>query len=68
MKFFEYKKDLKKFKGDSLDIGKFYNLASQKIIAPFKLIIKDNGEIKEDFEKKYLVGFIGCEKNEKDEV
>ena len=52
-----------------MNIEEFSSLASQMLIVPFKVIYEDKTRnIKEEFDMKYKVGFIGCEKKEKNEV
>jgi hypothetical protein len=54
---------------DCMDIKEFNSLASQMLIVPFKVIYEDKtSNIKEEFDMKYKVGFIGCGQNEKSEV
>ena len=54
---------------DYMNIEEFSSLASQMLIVPFKVIYEDKARnIKEEFDMKYKVGFIGCDQNEKNEV
>ena len=65
LSFFAYKRDGKRFDGESIKVEDFYKLASQKLIVPFKIV--DEIHMKE-YEMCYRVGFIGCNQNKRKEV
>ena len=56
---------LKKFNQETIEIDNFKKLSYQMIRVPIKIIDQVN---KKEFNGKYEVGFIGCDKNEKNEV
>ena len=68
LKFFAYynsgerKED--RFDGEEIKIKDFEDLANQMLIVPFTIV--DINE--KEYLMKYSVGFIGCDKNEKNEV
>ena len=71
--FFAYlnKKDRRshkicRFTQDSIKVKDFKDLASQMLIVPFKIIEALNNN--KEYLMKYKVGFVGCDKNEKNEV
>ena len=55
----------RKFTEDHLGVKDFKKLPSQMLTVPFKIIEEITGKT---YEMKYKVGFIGCDKNEKNEV
>ena len=57
--------DYEQFTKDHLGVKDFEKLPSQMLIVPFKIVDEMKGET---YEMKYKVGFIGCDKNEKNEV
>ena len=61
----DYEGNIKAFTEDSLKVENFKKLASQMLIVPFT--IKEVRSNKTHL-MKYLVGFVGCEQNEKNEV
>ena len=71
MKFFGYlcerdkKGKLKLFNQEKIEIDDFRKLSYQMVKVPVKIIDKVN---KKEFNGKYEVGFIGCDKNDKNEV
>ena len=56
---------LKKFNQETIEIDNFKKLSYQMRRVPIKIIDQVN---KKEFNGKYEVGFIGCDKNEKNEV
>ena len=63
--FFAYNKKNKRFFGQSLKISEFKDLESQMLKVPFTI----NEQIKnQKTQMNYIVGFIGCDQNEKKEV
>ena len=70
LNFFSYWTDgyrgrYKKFNEDHLGVKDFEKLPSQMLTVPFKIVDETKGKT---YEMKYKVGFIGCDKNEKNEV
>ena len=71
LKFFGYlcerdrKGKLKLFNQEKIEIDDFRKLSYQMVKVPVKIIDKVN---QKEFNGKYEVGFIGCDKNEKNEV
>ena len=54
-----------RFEQDSIKVENFKELANQLLVVPF--VIEDRVH-KKTYKMKYQVGFIGCDKNEKNEV
>ena len=72
LKFFGYWSErddttgkLKIFNEEKIEIDDFRKLSYQMIKVPFKIIDEVN---QKEYDAKYEVGFIGCDKNEKNEV
>ena len=65
LQFFAYYKDGDKVESEKIRVENFSELANQMLIVPFT--IKDLVH-NETYLMKYEVGFVGCEKNEKNEV
>ena len=71
LKFFGYlcerdkKGKLKLFNQEKIEIDDFRKLSYQMVKVPVKIIDKVNNK---EFNGKYEVGFIGCDKNDKNEV
>ena len=72
LKFFGYLSErdnttgkLKIFNKEKIEIDDFRKLSYQMIKIPVKIIDEIN---KKEFDAKYEVGFIGCDKNEKNEI
>ena len=72
LKFFGYLSErdnttgkLKIFNKEKIEIDDFRKLSYQMIKIPIKIIDEIN---KKEFDAKYEVGFIGCDKNEKNEI
>ena len=65
LQFFAYYKDGDKVESEKIRVENFSELANQMLIVPFT--IKDLVHNK-TYLMKYEVGFVGCEKNEKNEV
>ena len=72
LKFFGYLSErdditgkLKIFNEEKIEIDDFRKLSYQMIKVPFKIIDEVN---QKDYNAKYEVGFIGYDKNEKNEV
>ena len=72
LKFFGYLSErdrytgkLKLFNEEKIEIDDFRKLSYQMIKVPIKIIDQIN---KKEFNAKYEVGFIGCDKNEKNEI
>ena len=72
LKFFGYLSEiddetgkLKIFNEEKIEIDDFRKLTYQMIKVPIKIIDEVN---KKEYDAKYEVGFIGCDKNEKNEV
>ena len=67
--FFAYEKDkknnFKRFDEKSLEVRQFYRLVTQMLNVPFT--IKEETTDK-TYKMNYIVGFIGCDQNEKKEV
>jgi len=61
----DYKGRLRSFTYSKINVKDFEKLANQMLIVPF---IIDDIVHKKQYSMKYKVGFIGCDKNEKDEV
>ena len=61
----DYNGNIKTFTSDSIKVKNFKKLANQMLIVPFKMKIEIPSQVKL---MKYKVGFIGCDKNEKNEV
>ena len=68
IKFFAYDNKFRKILSDSLSHNAFQDLVNQRIIVPFKLKIYNSNKLVKELDMKYLVGFIGCDQNEKGEV
>ena len=72
LSFFAYlnkvddKGNFEKFNGEYIKVSHFDDLASQKLIVPFKIIDLLNN--KKEYQMKFKVGFFGCDQNEKKEV
>ena len=72
MSFFAYlnkvddKGNFEKFNGEYIKVSHFDDLASQKLIVPFKIIDLLNN--KKEYQMEFKVGFFGCDQNEKKEV
>ena len=63
--FFAYFNDESKFIGESMQVKLFNELANQMLIVPFTV---EDLVHKKTYLMKYKVGFVGCDKNEKNEV
>jgi hypothetical protein len=60
-----YRGRYKEFNEDHLGVKDFDKLPSQMLTVPFKIVDETKGKT---YEMKYKVGFIGCDKNKKNEV
>ena len=58
--------NFEKFNGKYIKVSHFDDLASQKLIVPFKIIDLLNN--KKEYQMEFKVGFFGCDQNEKKEV
>ena len=71
MKFFAYYSNMKEgeneakiFQGEQIKVKNFENLANQMLEVPFTIVDKSG----KSHPMKYNVGFIGCDKNEENEI
>lgn len=65
LEFFAYDKYGKQYNDNKIRVKKFYELASQMLIVPFKIVDLVHNK---EYDMKYNVGFVGCEQNNKNEV
>ena len=56
---------IQSFSGKVIDVEELEKLANQMLIVPFKIM---DDVHKKEYLMKYKVGFVGCEKNDKNEV